>query len=366
MRKFRAPSLIEGYQGLAPPKKIGRLVFQLIALALVVAGIYHSLRKSAQQLETQQQELQYKAGELRAQAEDASNENQNDLLEQAQKLENEARNFWKPEPGALLASGFFYFGGMLPACLFWRRCLLALDQPGHNLLAVAWAYFYGNLGKYFPGKAMVLVLRIASLEKFGAKKAATSITIFMETLTMMSVGGAVAAICLIALGSQWWLTVLAIGMVMTTFLPASPPVLRFLLPKLQRGVDPERIREWTSRINWTLFIRGWLMLAVTWLAFGVSLLFVLRSLPSANFGEAESYVIFLSATGACALAVVLGFVSLIPGGAGVREVVLSTVLAPVVGPTAALCAALWLRIVMLATELLVVGFLALVRMVKGE
>lgn len=352
---------------MAPPKKIGRLLFQLIALTLVVAGIYHSLRKSADQLESQQRDLTNQAEELRAQAnESTSRETEQSLLDEAEKLENQAQNFWKPRPGGLVASGFFYAAGMLPACLYWRRCLLALEQPGHHLLAVAWAYFYGNLGKYFPGKAMVLVLRVASLEKFGAQKTATSITIFMETLTMMSVGGAVSAGCLIALGSQWWLTLLAVGMVFVTFLPASPPVLTYLLPKLQKGVDAERLQAWTSRINWSLSIRGWLMLFVTWMCFGLSLLFVLRSLPSTDFGDVAPYVIFLSATGACALAVVLGFVSLIPGGAGVREVVLSTVLAPVVGPVAALCAALWLRIVMLATELLVVGCLALLKLFQKE
>lgn len=372
MRKFLANprtegSQTKGIQGLAPPKKIGRLLFQLIALTLVVAGIYHSLTKSAEQLETQQRDLRNQAQTLRAKADEPENKEQKQsLMEEAEILENQAQNFWKPKPLGLVISGFFYAVGMLPACLYWRRCLLALEQPGHNLLAVVWAYFYGNLGKYFPGKAMVLVLRIASLARFGAKKTATSITIFMETLTMMSVGGAVSAICLIALGSQWWLTVLAIGMVVATFLPASPPVLTFLLPKLQKGVEPERLKEWTSRINWALAIRGWLMLLFTWLAFGLSLAFVLQSLPSTDFGDAPPYVIFLSATGACALAVVLGFVSLIPGGAGVREVVLSTVLAPVVGPTAALCAALWLRIVMLATELLIVGCLALLKVFQKE
>lgn len=52
------------------------------------------------------------------------------------------------------------------------------------------------------------------------------------------------------------------------------------------------------------------------------------------------------------MAVVLGFVSFLPGGAGVREVVLSTMLAPIVGPVAALAAAVWLRIVWLVTELI--------------
>jgi uncharacterized membrane protein YbhN (UPF0104 family) len=69
--------------------------------------------------------------------------------------------------------------------------------------------------------------------------------------------------------------------------------------------------------------------------------------------EVGSATIALSSIGACAMAVVLGFVSFLPGGAGVREVVLSTMLTPIVGPVAAVAAAVWLRIVWLAAELLV-------------
>jgi uncharacterized membrane protein YbhN (UPF0104 family) len=187
-------------------------------------------------------------------------------------------------------------------------------------------------------------------------------TIFMETLTMMSVGGAVAAMCMMVLNLDWKLTALAAGLLVCTLVPTSPPVLRYLLPRLQRGVTAETMRHWSSRLTWRLFARGWLMLTFTWLGFGLSLWLVLQSLPSTDFGEASWIDIFLSSLGACALAVVLGFVSLIPGGAGVREVVLSTVLTPVVGsPVAALCGALWLRLVWLATELGLVGLLGVAK-----
>lgn len=348
-------------------KSIGKLLFRVATLILVAVGIVYSIRGSADELERQRADLELAAENLRIEAEEESDASAKlALLENAADLESQARDFWKPAPFGLLKAAVFYALGMLPACLFWRRCLLALGQAGHNLFDVMWAYFYGNLGKYFPGKAMVLVLRIAALERSGIKKTATSMTIFMETLTMMSVGGAIGAVCLIILRSELWLTAVAICIVVATFLPASPPVLKFLLPRLQKGVEPEQLREWTDRITWSLFLRGWLMLTVTWVLFGLSLLFVLQSLPSTSFASATQSDIYVSAVGACALAVVLGFVSLIPGGAGVREVVLSTVLAPIVGPVAALCAALWLRIVWLCTELVVVGILGFIRFTQIE
>jgi uncharacterized membrane protein YbhN (UPF0104 family) len=282
------------------------------------------------------------------------------LQAQAESLRREAREFWKPAPAFLLAAGGLYALGMLAPCLYWRRCLKQLDQADH-LLDICWAYYYGNLGKYLPGKAMVIVLRVGALAEHQVKKTATVLTIFMETLTLMSVGGAVAAVCLIILQIDWRLTLLAVGLLLSTLAPASPPVMRFLLPKLQKGVDPQQLSQWTSRLSWRLFFQGWLLLTLGWLLNGLSLMLILKGLPSAELQGTDGFTLLISACGACALAVVLGFVSLVPGGAGVREFVILAVLTPVVGPTAALCSAVWLRIVWLCTELVMVGLLAFMR-----
>ncbi len=338
-----------------------RTVLQLVIVTLVAWGIVHSARKSGRQLATQRAALTSQATELRNRAAQTTDSAQAaEFRQQADQATAAAEKFWLAHPSGLLAAGLIYALGMVPGSLFWRQCLRALDQPTH-LLTILWAYFYGNLGKYFPGKAMVIILRLAALEPLGIKKTATSITIFMETLTMMSVGGAMAGICMIALNIDWRLTLLSLGLLAATFLPTFPPLLRFLIPKLQRGVDPEALQAWAERIDAKLFIRGWLWLSVTWIAFGLSLLLVMRSLPIANFEHAATSTLVLSCFGSCALAVVLGFVSLLPGGAGVRELVLSIVLSPVVGPTAALCGAVWLRVVWLATELLMVALLFVVK-----
>ena len=151
------------------------------------------------------------------------------------------------------------------------------------------------------------------------------------------------------------MTALSLGLLVSTFVPTWPPLLRYLLQRLQPGVDPDVLAGWTRRIDWPLIAHGWGMLLVTWLGFGLSLWAVLASLPNADLEHASTLRMALSSFGACGLAVVLGFVSLIPGGAGVREVVLATVLTPVVGPTAAMCGAIWMRVVWLVTELAMAG-----------
>jgi uncharacterized membrane protein YbhN (UPF0104 family) len=61
--------------------------------------------------------------------------------------------------------------------------------------------------------------------------------------------------------------------------------------------------------------------------------------------------VFLAASvAAIALAMVAGFVSLLPGGAGVRELTLALILGPVVGQSQALLAAILARGVFLVVE----------------
>ena len=55
------------------------------------------------------------------------------------------------------------------------------------------------------------------------------------------------------------------------------------------------------------------------------------------------------------LATVAGFVSLLPGGIGVRELVLIPLLGPTIGPANAIIAAIVIRLVWLASELLGAG-----------
>lgn len=336
-----------------------RWTAQLVALLLVAWGIVHTGQKAAQQLSGQQVQLEREADELERQAiAEADTTLRARLSDQALSLRRRATTYWHASPYWLLAAGATYAGGMFPAGMFWRTCLLRLDQPAPPLLT-AYAYFLGHLGKYFPGKAMVVILRLAVLMPLGVLKVATTLTIFMETLTMMAVGSAAAAVCLLWLRLDWRWTGLACGLMILTFVPTLPPILRQVLRRTQPNVDRQLMVTWMKRIDWDLLARGWASMALTWLLYGTSLYCVLRASPTGEFTNVSIATIAASSLGACAMAVVLGFVSFLPGGAGVREVVLSTMLTPVVGPVAAIAAAVWLRIVWLAAELLLAAGLRL-------
>lgn len=323
-----------------------------------------------QQLSAQREQLSQRATELEAQADQAESHNTaqseiDSLREEANKLRQQSDRFWQADWRYLFLAGLVYSLGMIPTARYWLLCLAAMGQQVPWRHAI-WAYYYGNLGKYVPGKAMVVVLRVAELSKFGAMKVATTITIFMETLSTMAVGGALAAICVFLLDLDWRISLMSLGLLAVTAIPTAPVLLRLVLKKLQPGVAEETLDQWTGRLNWQLTIKGWGILCFTWIGYGLSLGCVLYGLPSTQWLAATAGEFWLSVFAACALAVVIGFVSMMPGGAGVREVVLATVLSPVVGPTAALCCAIWLRVTWLLAELVMAGLSYLLKTVGSS
>ena len=56
------------------------------------------------------------------------------------------------------------------------------------------AYLVSHLGKYVPGKAMVVVMRAGLSMPYGARGATAAIATFYETLVMMAAGSLMAAL----------------------------------------------------------------------------------------------------------------------------------------------------------------------------
>ena len=53
-------------------------------------------------------------------------------------------------------------------------------------------YYAGNLGKYVPGKAMVVLLRTGGLRRFCCPAHVAIMSIFIETLLSMAVAASLA------------------------------------------------------------------------------------------------------------------------------------------------------------------------------
>lgn len=259
-------------------------------------------------------------------------------------------------------AGILYALGTLPGGLYWHQVLWALGQRptlGRSLRA----FFFSQLGKYVPGKAMVVVVRAMLVAGPGVRAPIAVTSVFIETLTWMAVGATIGSLLLALLHPQHvWLKVIGLVVAIGAVVAISPPVLRFALTRISKltgsgSKDPDihGLSKW-------VIVRGWLQMAVGWLLVAGSLWAVLKAIP----GPEADLSHFAIALECVTLSIVLGFASLIPGGLGVRELVIVPLLSPEFGAGKALACAIVIRLIWLIAEVSIVGIIQLSRRMRKK
>ena len=174
---------------------------------------------------------------------------------------------WHFAPGWLVAAGGLYLLGMLPAALFWHRVLRVLGQPVGWLSAVR-AYYIGHLGKYVPGKAMVVVLRAGMVRGPQVNATVAAVAVFIETLTMMASGSLLAAVLIARFGGREWLYAAgAFCVMLAAGLPTLPPIFRQLIRWLPLGrarENPEALPNFTKSTTARCCWAGWRPASAGW------------------------------------------------------------------------------------------------------
>jgi uncharacterized membrane protein YbhN (UPF0104 family) len=222
-----------------------------------------------------------------------------------------------------------------------------------QLLETLRAYYAGHLGKYVPGKAMVVVIRTALLHQRQVDPAVAAVSVFAETLTMMAVGAFLAALILsIFFASHVGLLLLAIFLMLLSGVPTWPPVFRFLVRRFRVSVVRPNVELALQGFSWRVMFLGWAANMLGWGIMGLSYWAVLRALPI-DLTLDPWYELWPRLTASVSLAVVAGFLSLLPGGLGVRELVLDELMTEPFGSMVALVSAVLLRFVWLLAELTV-------------
>ncbi len=261
------------------------------------------------------------------------------------------------EPLWLLLGGAVYLLGLVPAGAYWYYVLRVMGQrPGWwNTLR---AYYVGHLGKYVPGKALVVIIRAGMIGGTEVHLGIAAGSVFVETLTMMATGAFIAALTVaIALREEVMLFWGAIGLMLLALLPTLPPVFRPIAKALLSRKDPA-VAAKIRNLRYRTLVFGWLCMAVVWAVVGISLWCVLQSL---GIEQGNLWDTLPKLTAAVALATVAGFLSLIPGGLGVRDLILIHLLSHSVlfalSEIESTAAAALLRIVWLLAELLISAML---------
>lgn len=249
----------------------------------------------------------------------------------------------------------FYLLGMLPSCLFWWRALHAMGQRP-TLWQTLRAFYIGHLGKYVPGKALVVVLRTGLIRGAQVDTTVAAASVFVETLTMMAVGAVIAALILgFVFRTDPWFVMLATFLAVCAGVPTYPPLFRRALRILQVHRANPDIDKAIDGLNARLMGFAWLAISFGWLFFGLSMLATMKAMGTELANPSVNDLPLLTA--AVALAMVAGFLSLLPGGIGVRELVVIPLLKPHFGEVAAIIAAVLLRVTWMLAELLLAAFL---------
>jgi glycosyltransferase 2 family protein len=261
----------------------------------------------------------------------------------------------------LAAAGGLYLLGTLFSGIFWYFALRRLGQNVSFWTALR-AFYIGHLGKYVPGKAMVVILRAGLIRGPGVDASLAVVSIFFETLTMMSVGALLAAaIVAVWFRGQPLLLCTSLVVLAVAGLPTFPPLFRRLVRLIGLGRLKPGILERLDRLGYGIVLLGWLLNVIGWAILGLSYWAVLRSLGGDSGDPLAQLHLY---TAGVSLAVVAGFVSFVPAGAVVRDVVLIEFMAQAlrVSDAVALAAAVLLRLAWLAAELVAAGLLSVSRL----
>ena len=253
----------------------------------------------------------------------------------------------------IVAAGLVYSAGLAPGALVFQSALRCLGYR-LNFDDVFAAQIEGHLGKYVPGKAMVVVIRAGRLHRTGLPLAIGSVGVFMETISMMAVGAAIGGCLVFFLPVPSWIAFAGFGAGVVAMVPTVPFILKHVVKRIGKvDADP----------SWDFFFTAWCWQLTAWVLIGSAFTLLVMSLPGVDFGAVATSTVFAASTAAISLAMVVGFASLLPGGAGVRELTLTLILTPVVGVSQALLAAILARLVFIAVELMAA---ALIRLYKAK
>lgn len=253
----------------------------------------------------------------------------------------------------LIPAGLLYLACHTLWGTFWWQ-LLRGQGANVGWLAGVRAYFVSQWGKYVPGKALVILLRVGLLKGRVASPTVIIVTGTYETLTNMA-AGAVLGACLLPFCGQLdsiapqYRDLVPYSVVLLAFVP----LVLFALNRLIRRVAAKYRKPDAEPFpvpSMRLIARGMLQAMVGWCLLGLSAWLVACGLSAEPVPLTPAT--FAQYLCAVCVAYVIGFAAIfLPAGGGLRELVLQWTLAPPLGSaTAAVAVAVLLRIVWTLAE----------------
>ncbi len=260
----------------------------------------------------------------------------------------------------LLLAGLLYLGCHTLWGTFWVQLLRGQGVNIPWLVGVR-AYFVSQFGKYIPGKAWVILLRIGLLKSIDVKPTVVVVTGTYETLVNMAAGAVLGGLLLPWSGLAGSLNAYQrYGLFGLALVPVALFALNYLIRRIARKYQAPGSPPFPVP-SFGLILRGFAQAFFGWALLGLSLYFVACGL-SANPPEFALEGFLQNVCGVC-ISYVIGFAVLfLPGGLGAREAILQLVLVRQLGETdgaASLAAALAVALRVVWTLFEVIAALAL-------
>ena len=276
-------------------------------------------------------------------------------LQKADRSRSPAQILWgearAARPADLALATVLYLSGMAFSGLFWVGLLRTAGAPmpvGAGLRA----YYISHLGKYTPGMGLPTVMRTGMAASAGVRPGTAALTAAYETLTTMAAGALVAAVLLAVMATSdpaylWW----ALGLLVIAGVPILPGVFNRLVRRLSARFTQGQPLPHLPAVALPI---GLCVTACGWALLGASLYAVVRAVQPGPWDGREC----LDCVAVSALSYVAGFVAQMPGGAGVRDLMLQQFLARQLhDETRALVVALLVRVLWTGAEIAAAGVL---------
>jgi glycosyltransferase 2 family protein len=199
-------------------------------------------------------------------------------------------------------------------------------------------FFISQLGKYLPGSVWPIAAQAQMAGEVGLARSSSIVLSLIAMLVSIATGLGVGAILLpfidlSLLAHYWWLPILGVAFLVCL----TPPIMRFGVRLALRVL---RRPTATFDYGWGVAGRSSGLQALNWLFGGLQLWFILIGL---GVDPARS---LLPSIAAFSLAFAIGVLAIpVPAGLGVREFVMTAVLASVTGSGVAVTAAILSRLV---------------------
>jgi glycosyltransferase 2 family protein len=227
--------------------------------------------------------------------------------------------------GIVAFAGFC--GSMLTSSLVWRFLTRRMGDRSPTLPLLA-SYTYSQMGKYIPGKVVLLLMRIERTSRFGMSPGTCTLSTLLENALYMISGGIIGMLAIVRIADEvkpqyrpllWPVTLAAVAFLIAA---SSPPFFYGFVNRLLRKMKKPQISP-GQRLSAPTLALAVIAFIPCWCFGGLAMWGSVRCIDLS--AQAIPPVPLLDCwwfAGAYALSVIIGMASLLPGGAGIREAAL--------------------------------------------